>query len=86
MNTEQFFIDEQTDFFNYLVEQKAFKNKQTYRDYITRLRYDAKYYKLDKSITKEHIAYIVDDLKKTMSDRDAYNSLKGIGDIASGLR
>ena len=28
----------------------------------------------------------IDDLKKTMSDRDAYNSLKGIGDIASGLK
>jgi predicted restriction endonuclease len=86
MNTEQFFIDEQTDFFNYLVEQKAFEKKQTYRDYITRLRYVSKFYKLDKSITKDYIAYIINDLKKTMKDRKAYNSLRSISDIASGLK
>lgn len=86
MNTEQYFIEEQTDFFNYLIEQKAFKSKQTYRDYITRLRYVAKFYKLDKSITKEYVDFIIDDLKKTMSEREAYNSRKGIGDIASGLK
>lgn len=86
MNTEHFFIDEQSDFFNYLVDQRAFKNKQTYRDYITRLRYVAKFYKLDKSITKDYITDIVDDLKKTMSDREAYNSPKGVSDLASGLK
>lgn len=86
MNTEQFFIDQQADFYQYLVDNNAFKNRQTYRDYITRLRYAAQFYKLDKTITKEQVGYILEDLKRTIPMRDRYNSEKGVQDIGSGLK
>ncbi|MBP5326847.1 MAG: HNH endonuclease [Bacteroidales bacterium] len=86
MGTEQFFIDEQADFYQYLVDKNAFKKHQTYRDYITRLRYVSQFYRLDKSITKERVDYIIEDLKKTIPLRERYNSPSGVRDIGSGLR
>ncbi len=83
---EQYFINEQSDFYNYLIDTNAFKSPKTYRDYITRLRYVSQLYRLDSSITSEYIDFIVEDLKRTMLERDRYNTNKGIGDIASGLR
>lgn len=78
MNKEQYFLDEQSDFYQYLVDNKAFKNHQTYRDYITRLRYASQFYKLDKTISKEQIDFIMEDLKKTIPLRDRYNSESGV--------
>lgn len=86
MNTEQYFIDEQVDFYQYLVDNNAFKSHQTYRDYITRLRYASQFYKLDKTITKERVDFILEDLKRTMSVRDRYNTDSGVRDIGSGLK
>ena len=86
MDTEQYFIDEQADFYQYLVDNNAFKSHQTYRDYITRLRYVSQFYRLDKSITKERVDYIIQDLKRTIPSRERYNSLSGVRDIGSGLR
>jgi predicted restriction endonuclease len=83
---EQYFINEQSDFYNYLQDIHAFKNKQTYRDYVTRLRYASRFYRLDNTVTKEYIEHVIEDLKNTIKERDRYNSLKGVGDIASGLR
>lgn len=83
---EQHFINEQSDFYNYLIDISAFKNKQTYRDYLTRLRYVSQFYRLDGNITSDDVDFIIEDLKRTMSERDRYNSQKGVGDIASGLR
>ncbi len=83
---EQYFINEQSDFYKYLIDNNTFKNKQTYRDYITRLRYVSRLYRLDGTITNNYIEYVIEDLKRTMSERDRYNSLKGVSDIASGLR
>ena len=45
MSFEKDFINEQTDFFNYMVDNNLFKNRQTYHDYITRLRYISHFYK-----------------------------------------
>lgn len=86
MDTEQFFIDEQADFYQYLIDNNAFKNHQTYHDYITRLRYVSQFYKLDKTITKEQVDFILEDLKKTIPLRDRYNSENGVRDIGSGLK
>lgn len=83
---EQYFINEQSDFYNYLIDNKAFKSKQTYRDYITRLRYVSRLYRLDATINEEYIQFVIEDLKKTMSERDRYNSPSGVRDIASGLK
>lgn len=82
---EQYFTNEQSDFFNYMVDQNMFKNKQTYHDYIIRLKYVSHLFKLDKSLTKADVLEIVDSLKKTISERDRYNSASGVRDIASGL-
>ena len=82
---EQYFINEQSDFYNYLIDNQAFKARKTYRDYISRLRYVSRLYKLDKTITKDYLEFILSDLTRTMNERDHYNSKKGIGDIASGL-
>lgn len=83
---EQYFINEQSDFFNYMLDRQLFKNKQTYHDYITRLRYVSHLFRLDKSLTEERIAEIVEELKRTIPERARYNSLRGISDIASGLK
>ena len=83
---EQYFINEQSDFYNYLIDNNAFKSPKTYRDYITRLRYVSQLYHLDSGITSEYVDFIIEDLKRTMCERDRYNTNKGIGDIASGLR
>lgn len=83
---EQYFINEQSDFHNYLIDNNAFKSKQTYRDYITRLRYVSRLYRLDNTITEEYIQFIIEDLKRTMGERDRYNSPSGVRDIASGLK
>lgn len=50
---EQYFINEQSDFYNYLIDNNAFKSPKTYRDYITRLRYVSQLYRLDSGITSE---------------------------------
>ena len=86
MDTEQYFINEQTDFYQYLIDNNAFKSRQTYKDYITRLRYASQLYRLDKTITKEGIDYIIEDLRKTIPLRDKYNSESGVRDIGSGLK
>lgn len=83
---EQYFINEQSDFFNYMVDKQLFKSKQTYHDYMTRLRYVSRLFRLDKSLTKEKVDEIVADLKRTIPERERYNSLRGVGDIASGLK
>lgn len=83
---EQFFINEQSDFFCYMVDKKMFRSKKTYHDYISRLRYVSQFYKLDKSLTETGVNEILDDLKNTSSKRDKYNTQKGITDIGSGLR
>ncbi|MBP3214075.1 MAG: HNH endonuclease [Bacteroidaceae bacterium] len=82
---EQYFINEQSDFFNYMVDMQLFKNRQTYHDYMTRLRYVSQFFRLDKSLTKGDVEAIVAELKRTMSERNRYNSMRSVGDIASGL-
>lgn len=69
ISIEQYFINEQSDFFNYMIDKQLFKSKQTYHDYITRLRYVSHLFRLDKSLTKERIAEIVEELKRTMPER-----------------
>ena len=83
---EKYFINEQSDFYNYLIDNKAFKSQKTYRDYITRLRYVSQMYRLDNTVTDEYITFIIEDLKRTMSKRDRYNSPSGVRDISSGLK
>lgn len=85
LSTEQYYINEQPDFFNYMVDKHLFKNKKTYHDYMTRLKYVSRMFRLDKSLTKEKVAEIVEELKRTMNERDHYNTLRGVSDVASGL-
>lgn len=83
---EQIFINEQSDFFNYLKENQVFKREKTYRDYITRLSYVSHFFRLDGSFTDNDVRSILDYLTETMHNRDRYNTPKTIGDIASGLK
>lgn len=82
---EQAFINEQSDFFSYMIDKQLFKNKKTYHDYMTRLKYVSRMFRLDKSLTREKVAEIVEELKRTIQERKHYNSLRGVSDIASGL-
>lgn len=82
---EQYFINEQSDFYNYMIDQNMFKNRKTYRDYIIRLKYVSKFFRLDKSLNQEMVNDIVNHLKRTIPERDKYNSLRGVNDIVSGL-
>lgn len=82
---EQYFINEQSDFFNYMMDNRLFKSRKTCHDYLSRLRYVSVMYKLDTSITGEDVENIVAELKKTMHQRDKYNTSKAVSDIASGL-
>ena len=83
---EQYFINEQSDFFNYMMDRQLFKTRKTYGDYMSRLKYVSRLYKLDRSLTKERVAEIVADLKRTMPERAQYNSERRVSDLASGLR
>ena len=83
--SEQNFINEIPDFYNFMIDSKFFKSTQTYRDYITRLKYVSRLFKLDKSLTQERIAEIAEYLKKTTSERERYNTISGVRDIVSGL-
>lgn len=82
----QFFINEQSDFFLYMTDKQLFKSRKTYHDYLSRLRYVAQFYKLDKTLTPDRIRDILSGLKSTSSQRNKYNTPKGISDIASGLK
>ena len=83
---EQIFINEQSDFFNYLKETQAFKSEKTYRDYITRLSYVSHFFRLDGSLTDNDVSSIIVYLTETMNNRDRYNNPRTISDIASGLK
>lgn len=86
MNTVQYFINEQSDFYHYLIETNAFKSRQTYRDYITRLKYVSRFFRLDKTLTKEQFEFIMEELRRTSHERTRYNTPSGIRDIGSGLK
>ncbi|MCQ2295710.1 MAG: HNH endonuclease [Bacteroidales bacterium] len=86
LNYSQSFLDEQSDFFQYMKDQQLFKSNKTYHDYLSRLRFVAQYYNLDKSLTESDVSGIIADLKATASTRERYNTPKGISDIASGLK
>lgn len=83
---EQYFINEQADFYAYMIDKSLFKTRKTYQDYISRLRYVSHYYRLDKTLTRDDISLIIEGLHKTIKQRDKYNTNKGITDIASGLK
>ncbi|MCQ2053636.1 MAG: HNH endonuclease, partial [archaeon] len=83
---EQYFINEQADFYAYMIDKSLFKSRKTYQDYISRLRYVSHYYRLDKTLTRDDISLIIEGLHKTIKQRDKYNTNKGITDIASGLK
>lgn len=85
-NYEQYFINEQADFYAYMVDHSLFKNRKTYHDYISRLRYVSRYYKLDNSLTQSDVRDIIEGLRRSISQRDKYNTNKGVTDIGSGLK
>ena len=84
--TEQYFINEQSDFFSYMVDNALFKTPKTYHDYVSRLRYISKFYRLDNTLTLEGVTDIINGLRQSMDDRDRYNTDKGINDLKSGLK
>jgi len=85
-NLEQYFANEQADFFAYMIDHQLFKSRQTYRDYVSRLRYVARFFRLDKSLTKKGVDDILEQLRLSKEERDKYNTDKGITDIGSGLK
>ena len=83
---EQYYINEQTDFFAYMIDSNMFKNSKTCHDYVSRLRYVSHFFRLDKTLTKEKADEIIESLRLSMNQRDRYNTPKGITDIGSGLK
>lgn len=43
-------------------------------------------FKLDKTLTKSTVEEIVCSLRSSIQDRDKYNSIRGVQDLASGLK
>ena len=85
-NLEHYFVDEQADFYAYMVEQSLFSSRKTYHDYISRLRFVSRYYRLDKTLTQSDVDAILEDLRQTVNDREGYNTIQGVNDIGSGLK
>lgn len=86
MNIGQYYINEQSDFFSFMIEKKLFSNPKTYHDYLARVRYVSQFYKLDKDLTQKDVDAILNELKENKDSRDRYNTPKGISDLGSGLR
>lgn len=81
-----YFANEETEFFQFMIDQGFFKNKKTYKDYIDRVRYVSSFFRIDRTFDDEKLKEIKQYLVETMETRDRYNSSHGIGDIMSGLR
>ncbi len=78
------FNEIEADFYHYMVTDGNLKAK-TSRDYISRLRFLAGYYRLDNSLTMEKIQDILVKETERMQDRVVYNTSHAIGDFSAGL-
>ncbi len=78
------YIDLQADFYHYMIEYGGIK-KKTSGDYVTRLKFLARDYSLDETLTKENVEEILhqEDLKR--QKRDVYTSKKSLSDFKAGL-
>jgi len=59
---------------------------KTSRDYVTRLKFLASTYKLDKNISEDYIDFILSEEEKNMIGRKKYSSKHSLSDFKSGLR
>lgn len=82
---EKIFINNIPDFYQYMVTIGGLQPK-TSRDYISRLRFLAKHYTIDKTLTKEGIEIILDNERNEMNGRERYNTNHAIGDLGAGLK
>lgn len=78
------FSDYEADFYHYMITEGKIKSK-TSLDYIARMRYLAKSYKIDDSITKEHIESIMESENIKRIQRDKYTTKKSMSDFHAGL-
>lgn len=79
------FYDLESDFYHYMILYGRIAPK-TCHDYVTRMRFLAKYYILDSNFSEERIQEIMDQEKKTYTQRDKYCTPKALSDLHAGLR
>lgn len=78
------FSDYEADFYHYMTTEGKIKTK-TSHGYISRMRYLAKSYKIDESITINDIERIMESENKKRTSRDKYNTKKAMRDFHAGL-
>lgn len=78
------FYDLESDFYHYMILYGRIAPK-TCHDYVTRMRFLAKYYTLDSNFSEERIQEIMDQEKKTYTQRDKYCTPKALSDLHAGL-
>ena len=78
------FSDYESDFYHYMITEGNIA-KKTGHDYLTRIRFLAKNYKLDDSITIDDIEAIMESEKVKRLSRDKYSTAKAMSDLHAGL-
>lgn len=82
---EQYFAEEESDFFQFMIDQDFFENPKTYKDYVDRIRYVSHFFIIDRSFDKDKLKSVRKYLVETMGKRDRYATPHGISDLVSGL-
>ncbi|MCM1254838.1 MAG: HNH endonuclease [Duncaniella sp.] len=79
------FFNYQSDFYHFLISDGKLA-KKTASDYISRLKFLARYYELNENFSQEKLDRILtlEDSKRT--ERDIYSSRKSISDFSAGLK
>lgn len=78
------FSDYEADFYHYMITKGRIAIK-TSHDYVSRMRYLAKDYKLDESITMADVENIIELENVKRLSREKYSSPKAMTDFHSGL-
>lgn len=75
----------QADFYHWLTECGGLARK-TCGDYVTRLKFLSRQYRLDDSLTEEGVKKILMQESEKIGLREKYNTAKSISDFSAGLK
>lgn len=84
MDNEQIFLEYQSDFYHYMISEGGI-TKKTGGDYISRLKFLSKDYRLDDNISLEYIDYIINEENIKKTSRSIYTNKHAMSDFRSGL-
>ncbi len=84
MSSLEKYTDLQADFYHYMVKFGGMA-KNTSRDYVTRMRFLARDYSIDETLTKEKVDDILNQENLRCRERKVYSSKKSLSDFKSGL-